>query len=231
MENMFFNNRSINHFNQKKQDELCSLMIPPLFGKQEVGIWRVQKRFPQYGIPIWRLWSNIRFLPSTVTEKNILDGQRYKSIPPSPFGERGYNQCYRIWLIFPLPIINPFNGQFRNEKTMNPKAVRNDGGERTSSHEAVSLTSVKELTKIVVPTKTTSDTKSWSKMVSFMVFNATFNNISAISWRSVLLMEETGVPWENHRPVTSHWQTLSHNEVKCISSTCNHQIWRKKYMQ
>jgi hypothetical protein len=25
----------------------------------------------------------------------------------------------------------------------------------------------------------------------FMVFNATFNNISAISWRSVLLVEET----------------------------------------
>jgi hypothetical protein len=27
----------------------------------------------------------------------------------------------------------------------------------------------------------------------FMVFKATFNNISAISWQSVLLMEETGV--------------------------------------
>jgi len=26
----------------------------------------------------------------------------------------------------------------------------------------------------------------------FMVFNATFNNISAIWWRSVLLVEETG---------------------------------------
>ena len=36
----------------------------------------------------------------------------------------------------------------------------------------------------------------------FMVFNATFNNISVISWRSVL-MEDTGVPAENHRPVTS----------------------------
>jgi len=30
-----------------------------------------------------------------------------------------------------------------------------------------------------------------------MVFNATFNNISAISWRSVLLAEETWVPREN----------------------------------
>ena len=34
------------------------------------------------------------------------------------------------------------------------------------------------------------------------MFNATFNTISVISWRSVLLAEETGVPGENHRPVT-----------------------------
>jgi len=47
----------------------------------------------------------------------------------------------------------------------------------------------------------------------FMVFNATFNNMSVISWRSVLLVEETEVPGENHRPVASHWQTLSHNVV------------------
>jgi hypothetical protein len=33
-----------------------------------------------------------------------------------------------------------------------------------------------------------------------MVFNDTFNNISTISWRSVLLMEDTGVHGENHRP-------------------------------
>ena len=31
-----------------------------------------------------------------------------------------------------------------------------------------------------------------------MVFKATFNNISVISWMSVLLVEETGVPGENH---------------------------------
>jgi hypothetical protein len=31
-----------------------------------------------------------------------------------------------------------------------------------------------------------------------LVFNATFNDISVISWRSVLLVEETGVPGENH---------------------------------
>jgi hypothetical protein len=40
-----------------------------------------------------------------------------------------------------------------------------------------------------------------------MLFNATFNNISVISWQSVLLVEDTGVPGENHQPATSHWQT------------------------
>ena len=34
-----------------------------------------------------------------------------------------------------------------------------------------------------------------------MVFSATFNNIAAISWRSVLLVKETGGPREIHRPV------------------------------
>ena len=40
--------------------------------------------------------------------------------------------------------------------------------------------------------------------VRVMVFNATFNNISVITWRLVLLVEETGVPGENHQPVASH---------------------------
>jgi hypothetical protein len=31
-----------------------------------------------------------------------------------------------------------------------------------------------------------------------MVFNATFNDISVISWRLVLLVEEIAVPEENH---------------------------------
>jgi len=49
-----------------------------------------------------------------------------------------------------------------------------------------------------------------------MVFNVTFNSISVIWWRSILLGEETGVPGENHRPVVSQWLTLSH---KGVSST------------
>jgi len=53
-----------------------------------------------------------------------------------------------------------------------------------------------------------------------MVLNATFNNISAISLRSVSLVEETELPGENDRPVPSHWQTLLHNVV---SSTPRHE--------
>jgi hypothetical protein len=53
-----------------------------------------------------------------------------------------------------------------------------------------------------------------------MVFHATFNNISAISCRSVLLVGERGVTGEKHWPVTSHWQTLSDNVV---SSTPRHE--------
>ena len=55
----------------------------------------------------------------------------------------------------------------------------------------------------------------------FILFNATFNNILVISWRSaVFLVKESGVLGENHRPVASHWQTLSHNVV---SSTSRHE--------
>ena len=45
-----------------------------------------------------------------------------------------------------------------------------------------------------------------------IVFNATFNNISAISWRSVLLVEETGVP-EKATDLPQVTDKLSHNVV------------------
>jgi hypothetical protein len=41
--------------------------------------------------------------------------------------------------------------------------------------------------------------------VCLMVFNDTFNNISVISWRPVVVVEEAGVPGENHRPCASNW--------------------------
>ena len=89
--------------NAPKNEHICSMCIKiNKVDKQEVGIWWMQKRYPQYGIPIWCLWPNIRFLPSTVTEKkatkNILDGRkdgqrdRGKTVYPLPLRQRGYNK-------------------------------------------------------------------------------------------------------------------------------------------
>ena len=43
-----------------------------------------------------------------------------------------------------------------------------------------------------------------SRGYGVMVFNATFINISDMLWHSVLLVEETEVPGEKHRPAASH---------------------------
>ena len=77
-------------------------------GKQEVGIWWFQKRFPRYGIPMWSLWPNIRFLPSIVVEKNvttnILEGRadRGKTVYPPPPLAKCWNNFFfskfGIWL-------------------------------------------------------------------------------------------------------------------------------------
>jgi len=45
-------------------------------------------------------------------------------------------------------------------------------------------------------------------VVRFIVINATFNNISVISWRTVLVVEETEIPVEIHRPAAGHLQTI-----------------------
>ena len=44
--------------------------------------------------------------------------------------------------------------------------------------------------------------------LNFWCFNATSSNISAISWGLVLVVEEVGVPGENHRPWASHFQQI-----------------------
>jgi hypothetical protein len=43
----------------------------------------------------------------------------------------------------------------------------------------------------------------------FIVFNATFNNISVISWRSVLLVEETGGPEKTTKNYGKSYEFLS----------------------
>ena len=58
-----------------------------------------------------------------------------------------------------------------------------------------------------------------------MEFNAIFNNISVVSWRSVLLVDESGVLGENHRPAASQRQPLSYNVVHLtLSGIRNHNI-------
>jgi hypothetical protein len=57
-------------------------------------------------------------------------------------------------------------------------------------------------------------------LIFFVCFNATFSNISAISMRSVLEVEEAGVPGENHRPCASNWQTLSLASVSRVHPFC-----------
>jgi len=52
-----------------------------------------------------------------------------------------------------------------------------------------------------------------------MVINATVNNISVIELQSIVLVKETGIPRENHRPVVSHWHILSHIGVSNYSNS------------
>jgi len=61
------------------------------------------------------------------------------------------------------------------------------------------------------------------------VFNATFNNISVISWRSVLLVEEIGGPGENHRPNDSHWQTNVVSSTPCLRRIRTHNVSGDRY--
>ena len=62
------------------------------------------------------------------------------------------------------------------------------------------------ITSLLISENTTiGEFMDW--LVGSMVFNTTFNNILVISWRSALLVGETGGPGENLWPVASHWQT------------------------
>ena len=53
-----------------------------------------------------------------------------------------------------------------------------------------------------------------------MVFNTTFNNISVISWQSVLLVEETGVPEENVVSSTPRHERGSNSQLQLYWHCC-----------
>ena len=61
----------------------------------------------------------------------------------------------------------------------------------------------------------------------FMVFNTTFNNISVILWRSVLLVEETRVPRENHRLVASLTNFKDKKYVYRVKPVIRGHCWDK----
>jgi len=63
------------------------------------------------------------------------------------------------------------------------------------SNSCLTYTEVVKIRKCFRCNKLSSPASNPNKGVGgVMVFNATFNNISAITWRSVLLVEETRVP-------------------------------------
>ena len=62
-----------------------------------------------------------------------------------------------------------------------------------------------------------------------LVFNATFSNISAISWRPVLVLEEAGVPGENHNPGQTTGKVYHLRlQVEC-TLFCNLQSWARTH--
>jgi hypothetical protein len=70
---------------------------------------------------------------------------------------------------------------------------------KTDPHDIAEIL-LKVALSTIKPTKYILFLKLYNKiyLVGFMVLNATFNNISAISWGSVLLVEETEVSGENY---------------------------------
>ena len=54
-----------------------------------------------------------------------------------------------------------------------------------------------------------------------LCYTCVINTVQKVSWWSALLVGETGVPGENHRPAASRRPTLSHNVVQ---STPRHEL-------
>jgi hypothetical protein len=76
----------------------------------------------------------------------------------------------------------------------------------TTSPSPLTLSSLVRLNKVEFALL--SYNQSQKGFLDCMVFNATFNNISVVSWWLVLWVEEIGGPGENHRLFVSHLQML-----------------------
>jgi hypothetical protein len=125
----------------------------------------------------------------------------------------GFENIYHIY--------QPTGRAWYNTKTINFVVTPQDVGDPNSLIQYFSLC----LRRAVASFKLLVLLYFYACFVCFVVFNATFNYISVISWRSVFLfwVEETGGPGENYRLLASRWQTFSHNVVHLalISISCD----------
>jgi len=107
----------------------------------------------------------------------------------------------------------------------------------SSQHDIFYVNDIVGKATYVLPPISITPCHIWAKvwmyqLISVMLFKVTFNNISVISWRSFLLVEETGIHRENHTSAASRWQTLSHNVVSStphLSGIRTHKVSGDKH--